>query len=306
MEGQARVAEQSLPHPIALPDRHRGPASSEAIPLHAFCVAPSASHFTTSQTSRSRAHNWARFQFSRPFRQLNLDKNSYKENQLNIAYKPALSSESELIMPNQKKMAKDNIKWSEHVYTQHKSQRVNALKELIAHRGISKCWHLVGYVWCNTNNHLEHADFWKDVWLGAYSQTGSIRKSASFLMGTADRSIFNNLPALVTAYRGCLAYEDDFDLDVHVLGDSDVAGHSWTLDLNCAMWFARRKHDCGRSDFPAVAKKIFRRDQIVAYFNELNEQEIVIPTHVVEWGIYVDELVILNPNDERPSRPGAS
>jgi hypothetical protein len=80
------------------------------------------------------------------------------------------------------------------------------------------------------------------------------RAAPEGLMDEAERKVFNNLPDIVTAYRG--ARED--------MPEDAVGGLSWTLDLKVAVFFAR-DYRFGRKGPAVVVRADFPRSAIVAY-----------------------------------------
>ena len=52
-----------------------------------------------------------------------------------------------------------------------------------------------------------------------------------------------------------------------------VAGLSWTLDQEKAVWFAHRF--CSEKRVPFLAKGIVEKDDVLAYFGDRGEREIV-------------------------------
>jgi hypothetical protein len=78
--------------------------------------------------------------------------------------------------------------------------------------------------------------------------------------GDEQRAFFENLPQVVTIYRGC--------------GRQRAAGISWTTDIKIAMGFARGHRQIGVSEPVIVTAEIDKND-IFAVFTERSESEIV-------------------------------
>jgi hypothetical protein len=92
------------------------------------------------------------------------------------------------------------------------------------------------------------------------------RASPVGLMNAAERKVFNDLPDVVTAYRG--AYEAD--------PMWTVGGMSWTTDLKVAARFARYYRNRKRGGTACVVKAEFPRAAIVAYTNGRSERELIL------------------------------
>jgi hypothetical protein len=105
------------------------------------------------------------------------------------------------------------------------------------------------------------------------------RASPEGLMDEAERKVFDNLPPIVTAYRGAREEEPCYG----------VGGMSWTLDLKVAVFFAR-DHGFARKDRPAVVTKAdFPRSAIVAYTDGRSERELVLDWHRFRNRTYIPE-----------------
>lgn len=83
-----------------------------------------------------------------------------------------------------------------------------------------------------------------------------------FLMDEDDLHTYNNLPEQITVYRGFSNRHNRTNIK---------HGLSWTTNLETAEWFANRLSDNGFI-FKATALK----KDVLAYFNNRNEYEIVI------------------------------
>jgi hypothetical protein len=81
-------------------------------------------------------------------------------------------------------------------------------------------------------------------------------------MSEEDIRIFKSLPDEVEVWRGMN--------DKHC--KPGLRGISWTLDQDKAIWFANRFPHWGR---PLVAKAVINKPDVLAYFGERDESEIV-------------------------------
>lgn len=82
--------------------------------------------------------------------------------------------------------------------------------------------------------------------------------NSSMLMEHEDLEIYKNLPDEIEIYRG-------------VKPDSSPKALSWTLNKEVANWFAKRFEDNG-----VVYKAKIKKKDILAYFNQRNENEVVV------------------------------
>lgn len=80
------------------------------------------------------------------------------------------------------------------------------------------------------------------------------------LMSESEKRIFDELPAVLTIYRGVTPYNSD-----------NVKALSWTLDKDVAEWFSKRFDEEG-----IVYKANIHKNHVLAYFNGRNESEIIV------------------------------
>ena len=117
----------------------------------------------------------------------------------------------------------------------------------------SEFWALVGYVWQDSENIRQNLGKWKRLW-------GRPIDARQACMSAEDERVFNSLPERIEVWRGT-SHKRYID------------GLSWTLDRETAIWFARRF--CSKPRIPLVAKGIVKNGDVLAYFGERNEREIV-------------------------------
>lgn len=151
-------------------------------------------------------------------------------------------------------------KWGAYVFSHHRPYRVDALLSVIQRVGISRLWRLVSDVWIDSESTMQSADEWAEIWMRAYDKHGNLRKCFKKVMGAKDLRVYETLPDIVTAYRGC------FD-------EYDSMAYSWTLDREVAEWFAKRKRWKGN---PIVAKVEVPKSFVLAYFDGRREAEVVL------------------------------
>lgn len=166
-----------------------------------------------------------------------------------IAQKRALAEEFE-----------QSRNWAAYVYTHHRPYRVDALLYAVRKVGASRLWPLIGDVWRDSESNMQSVEEWEEIWSHAYARNGKFRKCHKFVMRAKDRRAFEALPETLTLYRGCFSPDD-------------VDAYSWTLDIDKAEWFARRK--CWNGS-PTVAKVEVHKSFALAYFSDRNEAEVVL------------------------------
>jgi hypothetical protein len=113
-------------------------------------------------------------------------------------------------------------------------------------------WRNLEFAW--EVNEFVHRD--KTTWLSLFT---SKRRYRGLIMDREDRKHLQTLPDELVIYRG---YRHS----------SYKAGLSWTLSLEKAAWFANRWNQGN----PMVVTGRCRKEDVIAYLNGRNEQEIVI------------------------------
>lgn len=95
---------------------------------------------------------------------------------------------------------------------------------------------------------------------------------------SADKAKFDklNLPNEITVFHGA----------VFGFGCPWWKSHSWTLSKDTAKWFAEKAvYETGKSS-PVIASTVITKDQIIAYMDELGENEVLIKLPLVnDWKI---------------------
>ena len=164
--------------------------------------------------------------------------------------------------------------WHQYVFLHEKPYRLDAL-ESAAKKGLSQnpsdFWRLVGEVWQDSENIHQNLAKWKRLW-------GKLIENRVACMSTEDRLIFESLPDQVEVWRGTN----------HKRG---LGGLSWTLDQEKAAWFANRF-----SNPRLVVKGLTNKRDIVAYFGERDEREIV------SMRVSIISVTDVSPSDERGMR----
>ena len=82
----------------------------------------------------------------------------------------------------------------------------------------------------------------------------------TYLMTEEEQEIYEELPTVVTVYRGVTSYNAD-----------NVRALSWTLDEEVAEWFSERFDEDG-----TVYQANIHKNHVLAYFGGRNEAEVVV------------------------------
>jgi hypothetical protein len=153
------------------------------------------------------------------------------------------------------KKAETDGDWKLYVFLHERPYRLGTLLRA-AKKGLKKrpseFWALVGDVWRSENIH-QNLTKWKLLW-------GTEIEGRRACMSDTDIRIFDSLPEQIEVWRGTS----------HKRG---VDGLSWTLNEERAVWFAQRF--CSNSRVPLVAKGIVKKGDVLAYFGDRKEREII-------------------------------
>ncbi|MCZ8254664.1 MAG: hypothetical protein O9327_03130, partial [Polaromonas sp.] len=122
-------------------------------------------------------------------------------------------------------------------------------------------WRAVGFVWRDSENVHELWDTWRRVWVGGNRAAGV--RGREHVMSRGDLDALQAMPEVFEVFHG----------EEH----PNRIGMSWTLDHDVAKWFAKRFQARGR-----VYKGRVRRADVIAYFTQRNEEEILVPGELVE------------------------
>lgn len=92
------------------------------------------------------------------------------------------------------------------------------------------------------------------------------KANKEYLMNEDDFKVFESLPNVVTIYRGVTDKNKD-----------NKKALSWTLSQDKAEWFAHRFDEVGK-----VWKSEISKDNIFAYFDEMDEKEVIIDYNAID------------------------
>lgn len=146
--------------------------------------------------------------------------------------------------------------WSKYIILHERPYRLGALRAAID-SGLSEepseYWELVGDVWRDSENIYENLAEWQQLWRSPID-------GRQACMSSEDLHIFNSLPKQLEVWRGA-SYK------------SGITGLSWTLNENKAVWYATRFHS--KPHVPLVAKGFVLKRDVLAYFGQRHESEII-------------------------------
>jgi hypothetical protein len=153
--------------------------------------------------------------------------------------------------------------WFDFIMLHEKPYRLDAIHAAIeAGMSAEDTAEQVGGHWTHSENIYEQQDEWIDLWTAA-RDGGHLE----YAMDEEERAKLDALPATITVYRGYNRQGRD-------------EGLSWTLDLQQAVWFARRwareVADDSENIGPHVVVGTVSRTDVLAYFAGRGEQEIVV------------------------------
>lgn len=170
--------------------------------------------------------------------------------------------------------AKAAGRWHEAVFLYERPYRVDGFADICWHLDGPAYWELLGQVWSDTENAWQSYEQWGELF--------TADPEGRLMMSTPDERSAFTLPheqggflPRTRIYRG-FGYDGGLD------------GFSWTLDKGRARWFATRLRIDG-DPTPKIASGWVARENIIAYLNGRDEQELVVlPEHVED--IEIEEV----------------
>lgn len=195
-----------------------------------------------------------------------------------ITYAPQLNAmlnRSFLAKQEAVRAAKAAGRWDEAVFLYERPYRLDAFAALSWNLKGPDYWELLGDVWSDTENAWQNYGRWRDML--------TADPEGRVMMSTPDeRCVFTLTPEV-----GGLAPRTRIYRGYH--HDSGLEGFSWTLDKARARWFAQRLRDDDTDPPARIASGWVARENVIAYLNGRDEQELVVlPEHVEE--LEVEEL----------------
>lgn len=138
-----------------------------------------------------------------------------------------------------------------------KRHRRDYLLDLIREHGVENLYDAIRSVWTGVDFFADYHLLWCEVWAEVRDSVDGRRQ----VIHPDDREAFDALPDLLTVYRGFQRDEG-----------GEEYGWSWSLSRETAEWFARRRSN----GVPMIATMTVNKSDVLAYFNDRNEAEIVL------------------------------
>lgn len=156
-----------------------------------------------------------------------------------------------------KKAVKDAIKskkWSSFIFLHERPYRLDAFIQIEQElrKKPKEYWNVLGSIWVDSENIWQNIDEWR------FLLKEGPEKDREYFMSKEDRAVFNELPQKLVVYRGYVPRQNK-------------SGFSYTLNPEKAEWFSKRFGKPGK-----VLKREVNKEQVFAYKNDRNEQEIII------------------------------
>lgn len=146
----------------------------------------------------------------------------------------------------------NNKEFESYLFLIEKPFRVTFFSELVKQNKIKKLskkyWKILSSLWTGSENIFQNKDLWDDLLKD--------KTNSHYFMSKKDLKFFNSLENEFIVYRGYSHWEN---------------GYSYTLDKERAIWFADR---FGQNGF--VKERLVRKEEIFAYTNSREENEIII------------------------------
>lgn len=149
--------------------------------------------------------------------------------------------------------------WSQYIYLHERPYRIHALMNIMDELEDKEYWELLRDVWIDSENLGQHLAI-MPILLCPTNRDLSLRPI--YLMEEEERKVLESIPDPdnITIYRG--------------YAHRNKLGWSWTFSPSKALWFAKRFQDKWKT--PKVIQGICKREDIIAFFNERGENEVVI------------------------------
>lgn len=144
-------------------------------------------------------------------------------------------------------------KWSSFIFLHERPYRLEAFLQIAdkIRKSPKQYWETLGSIWVDSENIWQNMDEWRYL-----LENGPEKKE--YFMSKEDRAVFKNLPEHLVVYRGFVPKQNK-------------SGYSYTLSPEKAEWFSKRFGKPGK-----VLKREIKKEDVFAYKNDRNEQEIII------------------------------
>jgi len=157
--------------------------------------------------------------------------------------------------------------WNRWIWFHERPYRLDAFMTICKDMKPKDYWPLLKETWIDS----EFPGINKEIWLQLFTRKYSDRRK---LMSSKERRVLSDLST------------NDIDIFRGYYGDEYQEGISWTLSYDKASWFAKRFAGKNTPDEPMeaeplVAEAVCNKKDILAYFNNKDESEIIIDPETV-------------------------
>jgi len=118
-------------------------------------------------------------------------------------------------------------------------------------------WSLLKEVWIDA----EFPGVNQEIWIQLFTRKYTNRRK---MMNGKERRVLATLP------------KTDIDIFRGYYGEQYQEGISWTISYETAQWFAKRFAGDDATKEPLVAEAVCNKKDVLAYFNERDESEIIV------------------------------
>ena len=147
--------------------------------------------------------------------------------------------------------------WTHWVWLHERPYRLDAFMLICKDMDSAEYWNLLKNVWVDA----EFPGINQDIWIQLFTRKYPKRRK---IMNGKERRTLAMLPKTnIDIFRG-----------YH--GDQYQKGISWTISYETAQWFAKRFAGDDATEETLVAEAVCNKKDVLAYFNEREESEIII------------------------------
>ena len=168
--------------------------------------------------------------------------------------------------------ARNSQEWTKYIYLHERPYRVDAFSSIEENLSDEQYWELLETVWTDSENIYQNYE----MWLGLLES----ERPERILMTTEEFRSALTMPTGEGGFAGELTIFRGYQEDPEYYDRPGMEGLSWTLNIEKAVWFARRLQFGGRTPMLATAK--VQRDDIIAFIMSREESEIIAnPEHLI-------------------------
>jgi hypothetical protein len=145
--------------------------------------------------------------------------------------------------------------WHSYVFLHERPWRIMAFKDIMEQMTDAQYWDLLGIIWTDSENIREAPQMWETL-------LRSKRPERNEIMTDDDQAALMAMDDVIPVYQGHTTRRHD--------------GWSWTTNYDKAVWFAHRFALLENSK-PALTSGMCSKADVIAYFANRGESEIVVP-----------------------------